>query len=182
MCGRKPRADPRIAEEQAKQRADIEAAKEAERVKVSKAKADALEERKAMVNRIADLEAAAARQTESNKVVPTPTPTPAPTPEPAVAAASTPDKPTPKPTPPPAQPSMTASPMATTTTDSPETPDVITEAPPVKSTAKQREKRVAKYGKTATAGRRGKRSGSRGRRSLITGLGGGIGFFNRFGG
>lgn len=126
MCGRKPRPDPRIAEQQAQQRADVEAAKQAERDKVAKEKASALEESKAEAARIADVEAAATRQTETEKVV--------------------------------------------------------EEAAPVKSTAQEREERVAKFGQTATAGRRRKRSGSRGRRSLITGLGGGIGYFNRFGG
>ena len=136
MCGRKPRPDPRIAEQQAQQRADVEAAKQAERDKVAKEKASALEESKAEAARIADVEAAATRQTETEKVVEAPK----------------------------------------------ETPEVIEEAAPVKSTAQEREERVAKFGQTATAGRRRKRSGSRGRRSLITGLGGGIGYFNRFGG
>jgi hypothetical protein len=172
MCGKKPKADPRIAQEQEKQRADIAAAKAAEQAKVSEAKAAALEEQRAMVARIAELEAAAKRQVESNKVVATPKPTPSPTPSAPKSAA----------TPPPPPPSMAASTLSAATTDSPETPDVITETAPVKSTAAQREKRIAKFGTTATAGRRTKRSGSRGRRSLITGLGGGIGYFNRFGG
>lgn len=131
MCGRKPRPDPRIAEQQAQQRADIEAAKVAERAKVAKEKAAAFEEAKAEANRTADTEAAAGRQTETDKVV--------------------------------------------------EEPDVSLDAP-IKSAAQTREERVSKFGAEATAGRRGRRSGSRGRRSLITGLGGGIGYFNRFGG
>jgi hypothetical protein len=119
MCGKKPKADPRIAEQQAQQRADIAAAKVAERAKVAEEKAAALEEAKAEANRTADTGAAAGRQTETDKVV---------------------------------------------------------------SAAQTREERVSKFGAEATAGRRGRRSGSRGRRSLITGLGGGIGYFNRFGG
>tara|TARA_R110001592_G_scaffold131832_2_gene345955 strand:- start:2109 stop:2600 length:492 start_codon:yes stop_codon:yes gene_type:complete len=163
MCGRKPRPDPRIAEQQAQQRADVEAAKQAERDKVAKEKAAALEESRAEAARIADIEAAATRQAEMEKVVKEP--------EPAAVAK-----------PKAAAPSMAASNLSAATTASPETPEVIEEAVPVKSTAQEREKRVAKFGQTATAGRRRKRSGSRGRRSLITGLGGGIGYFNRFGG
>jgi|TARA_R110000796_G_scaffold56202_2_gene130413 hypothetical protein len=171
MCGRKPRPDPRIAEQQAQQRADVEAAKQAERDKVAKEKASALEESKAEAARIADVEAAATRQTETEKVVEAPKTNAA---DFMLSFA--------KPTDASLSKMAKANNLGAATTASPETPEVIEEAVPVKSTAQEREKRVAKFGQTATAGRRRKRSGSRGRRSLITGLGGGIGYFNRFGG
>jgi len=49
------------------------------------------------------------------------------------------------------------------------------------SFAKSREERLKRQ-KSALGptGRQGRRSGSRGRRSLITGMGGGIGYYNRF--
>jgi len=54
------------------------------------------------------------------------------------------------------------------------------EVGPVLSTAAERQKRISKFGSIATRGRASRRSGSRSRRSLITGLGGGIGYYDRF--
>ena len=51
---------------------------------------------------------------------------------------------------------------------------------PVLSAAAERQKRISKFGSIATRGRASRRSGSRSRRSLITGLGGGIGYYDRF--
>ena len=164
MCLRRPKADPRIAQEQARQRTDIEAAKQAARDKLSKEKADYLEGARAEANRIAAVEASARRTSEMEKVVIAR----------QTAAASG--------KPPSATASMTASNLSAAATDSPETADVVKPDAPVKSSAAEREARIAKFGEVATAKRRVRRSGSRGRRSLITGLGGGIGYFNRFGG
>jgi hypothetical protein len=173
MCfrQRKTETDPRIAREQERQRADIEAAKQAERDKVSKAKADALEQARVEANRVAAVEASARRTSEMERVVKEP--------ESSLIARGGGSR---NKKPPSATPSMTASNLSKATTDSPETPDVVKPDAPVKSTAAEREARIAKFGAVATAKRRGRRSGSRGRRSLITGLGGGIGYFNRFGG
>jgi len=54
------------------------------------------------------------------------------------------------------------------------------EASKIVSSANIRQDRLAQFGDIATAGRASRRSGSRGRRSLITGLGGGIGYYDRF--
>jgi hypothetical protein len=54
------------------------------------------------------------------------------------------------------------------------------EAEKVVSSSNIRAKRIEKFGSVATAGRASRRSGSRSRRSLITGLGGGIGYYDRF--
>ncbi len=54
------------------------------------------------------------------------------------------------------------------------------EADKVVSSANIRQERISKFGAVSTAGRASRRSGSRGRRSLITGLGGGIGYYDRF--
>jgi len=51
---------------------------------------------------------------------------------------------------------------------------------PAISMAAQRQQRISKFGSIATRGRASRRSGSRSRRSLITGLGGGIGYYDRF--
>lgn len=51
---------------------------------------------------------------------------------------------------------------------------------PVLSAAAERQKRISKFGSIATRDRASRRSGSRSRRSLITGLGGGIGYYDRF--
>lgn len=51
---------------------------------------------------------------------------------------------------------------------------------PALSMAAQRQQRISKFGSIATRGRVSRRSGSRSRRSLITGLGGGIGYYDRF--
>ena len=51
---------------------------------------------------------------------------------------------------------------------------------PALSMAAQRQQRISKFGSIATRGRASRRSGSRSRRSLITGLGGGIGYYDRF--
>ena len=63
-------------------------------------------------------------------------------------------------------------------TAEPESPEAKAEA--VKSAATLKQQKVAKMGATNTLGRASRRSGSRSRRSLITGLGGGIGYFDRF--
>ena len=60
-----------------------------------------------------------------------------------------------------------------------EAAEMVVETP--KSAATVKEQKVAKMGATNTLGRTSRRSGGRSRRSLITGLGGGIGFFDRFG-
>jgi hypothetical protein len=54
------------------------------------------------------------------------------------------------------------------------------EADKIVSSANIRQERISKFGAVSTAGRASRRSGSRGRRSLITGLGGGIGYYDRF--
>lgn len=54
------------------------------------------------------------------------------------------------------------------------------ESEKVVSSSNIRAKRIEKFGSVATAGRASRRSGSRSRRSLITGLGGGIGYYDRF--
>tara|TARA_R110000764_G_scaffold85197_1_gene165830 strand:+ start:368 stop:886 length:519 start_codon:yes stop_codon:yes gene_type:complete len=172
MCfRRKTETDPRVAREQELQRTEIESAKKAEREKVSKAKAEALEQARAEANRTAAVNKAAKRQREMQRVVKERKSSLV-----ARRRASSKNKP------PAATPSMTASNLSRAETDSPETPDVVRRDPKVKSTAAEREARIAKFGEVATANRRGRRSGSRGRRSLITGIGGGIGYFNRFGG
>ena len=51
---------------------------------------------------------------------------------------------------------------------------------PALSMAALRQQRISKFGSIATRGRASRRSGSRSRRSLITGLGGGIGYYDRF--
>ena len=54
------------------------------------------------------------------------------------------------------------------------------EADKVVSSADIRKGRIEKFGAVSTTGRASRRSGSRSRRSLITGLGGGIGYYDRF--
>jgi hypothetical protein len=54
------------------------------------------------------------------------------------------------------------------------------EVGPVLSAAAERQKRISKFGSMATRNRMSRRSGSKSRRSLITGLGGGIGYYDRF--
>jgi len=54
------------------------------------------------------------------------------------------------------------------------------EADKIVSSANIRQERISKFGAVSTEGRASRRSGSRGRRSLITGLGGGIGYYDRF--
>ena len=54
------------------------------------------------------------------------------------------------------------------------------EADKIVSSANIRQERIDKFGSVSTTGRASRRSGSRSRRSLITGLGGGIGYYDRF--
>jgi len=54
------------------------------------------------------------------------------------------------------------------------------EADKIVSSANIRQERIEKFGSVSTTGRASRRSGSRSRRSLITGLGGGIGYYDRF--
>ncbi len=54
------------------------------------------------------------------------------------------------------------------------------EADKIVSSANIRKDRIEKFGSVSTTGRASRRSGSRSRRSLITGLGGGIGYYDRF--
>lgn len=130
MCFKKPKPDPKIAQEQARQEQIAREAK-AEAAAKAKIEQEAAIEREQEAVRKVEATKAAERQTELDKVVETP----------AKSKAA--------------------------------------EAP-AKSKAAEREQRVSKIGAKTAAGR-SRRTGSRGRRSLITGLGGGIGFYDRFG-
>ena len=139
MCFKKPKPDPKIAQEQARQEQIAREAK-AEAAAKAKIEQEADIEREQEAVRKVEATKAAERQTELNKVVETPA---------EIEAAEAPAK------------------------------SKAAEAP-AKSKAAEREQRVSKIGAKIAAGR-SRRTGSRGRRSLITGLGGGIGFYDRFG-
>lgn len=144
MCFKKPKPDPKIAQEQERQDKLAQEAKAEEAAKAKIEQAKQLEREKAE-QEIVRAEEAATRQKAAETVVETP----------KILAEKT------------------AEPTA-----EPESPEAKAEA--IKSAATLKQQKVAKMGATNTLGRASRRSGSRSRRSLITGLGGGIGYFDRF--
>ena len=140
MCFKKPKPDPKIAQEQERQDKLAQEAKAEEAAKAKVEQAKQIEREKAD-QAVVRAEEAATRQQAAEKVVETP--------------------------------KILAEPTA-----EPESPEAKVEA--VKSAATLKQQKVAKMGETNTLGRASRRSGSRSRRSLITGVGGGIGYFDRF--
>jgi hypothetical protein len=117
------------------------------------------------------------RQKETTKTVAPTAPTPTVAPKKSLISA-------PKPAPI-VDPMATAATKAVVAARMPEVKEVpqaepVEEAKPVSFAQARQERLKRQQSMLGQTGRRGRRAGARGRRSLITGMGGGIGYYNRF--